>query len=274
MTKLLEREAPAAVLRWEALLVCLLGWAAFVSIPLGQGTLGLSWDALNHHIYLGWTAERPRFDRDFLAAGYQSFQFPYLYWPVYKLAMLGWSGAAVGAVLATLHALAVPPVWMLARACVPGRTGFDIALRGFAVTLAFLTSVVLSMFHSTQNDLMAAVPLVWAVALAMEPVARPAMGRSASRRYVLLSGLCAGLAVAMKLSNGPFAVLLPALWLLAQSGVRERLVVASVGCAATTFAFVLSYGYWGLQLWRNFGNPVYPFYDGVFAPLRGLLGAG
>jgi hypothetical protein len=37
-------------------------------------------------------------------------------------------------------------------------------------------------------------------------------------------------------------------------------------------ALVLVYGYWGWQLWSHFGNPMYPLYDHVFAPLRGLLG--
>lgn len=274
MKPLLERDAHPALLRHEALLACLLAWAVFVSVPLTAGSLGLSWDALNHHIYLGWTAEHPRFDRDFVAAGTQVYQFPYLYWPVYKLADLGWSGAAAGAVLATLQVLAVPPVWMLARACVPGSTVFDLALRWMAVTLAFLTSVVLSLFHSSQNDLLGAIPLVWAVALAMEPIARGPMPPAAVQRHVVLSGVCAGLAVAAKLSNGPLAILLPGLWLLGMRDLRGRLLAAALGCAATAAAFALVYGYWGLQLWEHFGNPVYPFHDDLFAPLRGRTGAG
>jgi hypothetical protein len=36
--------------------------------------------------------------------------------------------------------------------------------------------------------------------------------------------------------------------------------------------FTICYGYWGWQLWTHFGNPIYPFYDAQFAPLRALLG--
>ena len=63
--------------------------AAFFWIALSQGGIGLSWDALNHHIYLGWMVAHPRLDMDFLAAGYQSFQYPLLYWPAYTLAVSG-----------------------------------------------------------------------------------------------------------------------------------------------------------------------------------------
>jgi hypothetical protein len=256
------------------LAVCLLAWLAFISIPLLQGEIGLSWDALNHHVYLGWTAEHPRMDRDYVASGYQAYQFPYLYWPMYKLAVGGWSGAAAGVVLATIHLLAVPPVWMLARSCMPGRTLFDVLMRGLAVALAFLTSVVLSLFDSTANDLMAAIPLAWSVAYAIKPLAEIDAGSAAARRCVLLSGIFAGLAVAFKLSNGPLAILLPALWVFSGRAAMERIGNTVLAGAATLVAFLAAYGYWGFLLWQRFGNPVYPFYDGAFAPLRTLLGYG
>lgn len=270
----LERELPASVLRWEALAVCIAAWVAFVSIPLAQGEIGLSWDALNHHIYLGWTAEHPRFDRDFVAAGYQAYQFPYLYWPVFKLATGGWSGAAAGVVLATLHLIAVPPVWMLARTCMPGRTLFDAAMRALAVVMAFMTGVVLSLFDATQNDLMAAAPLVWALALAMQPLGSIESAKSTARRWVLWSGICAGVSVAFKLSNGPLAILLPLLWVLPAGSLRERATNVLVGGVATILGFLVTYGYWGALLWKHFGNPVYPFYGHLFDALRIALGHG
>jgi hypothetical protein len=67
-------QAPAWLIRWEQVLVVLASAAALAGIPIALGQIGLSWDALNHHIYLGWMAEHPRFDRDFLAASYQAYQ--------------------------------------------------------------------------------------------------------------------------------------------------------------------------------------------------------
>lgn len=270
----LEVELRPALLRWELAVICVLAWVAFISIPVGQGGIGLSWDALNHHIYLGWIVETPRFDRDFLAASSQSHQFPYLYWPVYKMAMSGWSGVWVGTALATLHLIAVPPVWMLARMCMQGSTVFDVAMRLLAVSMAFMSSVVFSQFTSTSNDLMAAAPLVWALALALEPLNASRPGWLTQRRAVVLSGFCAGAAVACKLSNGPLAlIIMPALWLLANSGgLMTRLLNTLLGGLATLAGYVLVYGYWGAQLWSHFGNPIYPFYDPWFAPLRALTG--
>ena len=108
--------------RVELTALVLVAWAAFASIPLALGGIGLGWDALNHHVYLGWIADQPRFDRDFLAASYQSFQYPYLYWPFFKLFQSGISGAWAGVVLDSFNVLLVPPLWMLARVCVPEHT--------------------------------------------------------------------------------------------------------------------------------------------------------
>lgn len=270
---LLNRAVPHQLLRWEGAMLCIVVWVIFLAIPVSIGQMGLSWDALNHHAYLGWTAEHHRFGHDHLAAGYQSFQAPYLYWPFYRMAVNGWSGVSVGIVLASLHIVVVWPLWMLARACLPGAAVFDLAMRTLAMALALLSSVVLSAFGTSMNDVLSAAPLVWAVALAMRLATSAAMPRPAVvRRYVMLSGLCAGLSVALKLSNGPLTLLMPGLWLLCGWDCRSRVTAAVLGCTGAVTGFVIAYGYWGWLLWRFFGNPVYPFYHHWFAPLRAWLG--
>jgi hypothetical protein len=168
----------------------------------------------------------------------------------------------------------IPPVWMLARTCMPGRTVFDLVMRALAVAMAFMTGVVLSMLDSTSNDLMAAMPLVWALALALEPLNTDRPDWLKPNRAVVISGLLTGAAVAFKLSNGPLAiVVMPVLWLLATGGgVKSGLLHAVAGGVATLVGFGLIYSYWGAQLWAHFGNPVYPFHDDFFAQLRALTG--
>lgn len=257
---------------WEAIGLCIAVWFALMAIPLSLGGIGISWDALNHHFYLGWTAEGARFDRDVLAASFQVFQFPYLYWPAYKLASWGWSGAAAGAALASLHALAAPALWLVARSCIPGPTILDAVFRVLAVVLGFLSIVVLSMFDSTSNDLLAAIPLLWALAFALLALDAPVHAGGRRLQWVVLSGVLAGIAVAAKLSNGPLAVLGPVLWVFAGTGVRGRCVAVATGCAAAGAAFLLVYGPWAWLLWKHVGNPVYPFADPYLEPLREWLG--
>ncbi|MBG9388889.1 hypothetical protein [Caenimonas aquaedulcis] len=266
------RNFPPPSARLELAAILCIAWALFVAIPVSLGGIGLSWDALNHHIYLGWIAEHPRFDRDFLAASYQSFQYPYLYWPFYKLFQTGMPGTWAGAVLASINLAAVPPLWMLARRCVAEASWYGVAMRVLGVALAFLTGVVLSLFDSTANDVMASIPLVWAIALAMEPSAAPTGSVLAPARLPLLSGLFAGASVAFKLSNGPLAILMPLLWVLHGRSWPERGAHVVWGCVATLVGFLVFYGYWGWLLWTWYGDPVYPFYDYWFEGLRAWTG--
>jgi len=263
-----QGRAPGWVLQHEGWLIFLLGTLAFVAIPLSIGSVGISWDTVNHHIYLGWMADHPRFDRDYLAASYQSYQYPYLYWPIYKLAMAGASGMTAGIVIALMHATAIPATWLIARACIPGEDWFDVAMRGTAVLLAFMAGAVLSMFDVTSNDLVAATPLIWAYALALRPVSRP----GSSLMWVAASGVLAGLSVAFKLSNGFMALAMPILWLWPAGSVAARIGRCVLAGACVIASFIAFYGYWGWELWSHYGNPIYPLYDGVFEPLRQWLG--
>ena len=257
----------------ELFLLLVFFWLVFISVPLYLGELGLSWDSLNHHIYLGWVADAPRFDKDHAAASNQAYQYPYLYWPVYKLAISGFSGQAAGVVLATLHLITVPPVWMVARALIPDQNGYGVTMRAAAVLLGYISAVPLKMLESTGNDLLAAAPFLWAIALAFQAIAQPApINDTRITRTALIAGLLAGLAVTLKLSHGPLAVLLPMLFVFCDGPwlARAKWVVL---CAAGIFVgFVVSYGYWGYQLWIQFGNPIYPFYDGYFQLFRNGTG--
>ena len=104
----------------EVALLTLLAAVAAASLPLQAGYLGWSWDALNHHVYLGLTAESPRLGHDVMAASSQSYQYPYLYWPVYRMSLLDAPGAWVGAGWAALQVLlVVPPLWTIAWRLLP-----------------------------------------------------------------------------------------------------------------------------------------------------------
>ncbi len=267
------RRANLWLARWELPLILFAMWLVLISIPLYLGRIGLSWDGLNHQIYLGWVADSPRFDKDYMAASLQSYQFPYLYWPLYKLAISGVGGVTAGVVLASLHLIAVPPVWMVSKALIPGKDLVDIALRAAAVALAFMSAVPLKTLETTGNDLLAAAPLLWAIAVAFKAIAETPRNTELSiSKLATVSGLLGGLAVACKLSNGPLAVLLPGLFLFVTGKPLERMKWALINAAAIGVGFITIYGYWGYHLWLQFGNPIFPFYDTYFEPVRVMMG--
>jgi hypothetical protein len=146
-------------------------------------------------------------------------------------------------------------------------------MRAGAVLLAFLGQLALSLMDTTANDLYAASPLVWAVALGIVAAQRPLpLVWLPPGRAIALSGVLAGIAVAFKLSNGPLVLVMPIVWGAAPGAPGQRLRAIVSGTACSIAAFVLAYGWWGAQLWRYFGNPLYPFCDDWFAPVRQLVG--
>lgn len=257
--------------RHEIWIVWALGALALAAVPVQRGQAEILWDTLNHQIYLGWIAGHPRFDRDLLAAGWQSYQYPYLYWPAYELAIRGASGITAGVVFALMQSFAVPPLWLVARCVCQGQRAEDIGLRWLAVALALVGGVTLSLLDTCSDDVLAGIPLIWAIAVGLvandEGVApRRQLG------LVAVSGLCAGMSVAFKLSNGPLALVLPALWASAPTPVRPAATRILVGSISTVLAFLALYAPWGWAMWHHFGNPFYPFGDPWFDPLRAALG--
>ncbi len=241
----------AALTALAALLAAALQW-------LG-GEQGWSWDALNHHVYLGLVAEQPRWHLDVMAASYQSYQYPYLYWPVYKLAAAGLGAPMVATLWAAAQALVLlPPLWLIALRLLPesGAVFAPWLERAVACLLAMLSLVIVAALQTTANDLLAAVPVLWAIAVWMQP----GHGLAAAAGGAALLGV----GVAFKLSNGLFLPLL-LLWWWRPGPVAENLRRAVVMAAAFGLGLALAYGPWGWQLLQHTGNPFYPYFGAWFA---------
>ncbi len=242
----------------ELAALTLLAAAAGAAVPLGAGYLQWSWDALNHHVYLGMIAETPRWHLDVMPASFQTYQYPYLYWPVYRMSLLTGSGAWIGAAWsASQAALLLPPVWLIAHRLLPAGDNARVARleRVAACAFAAMSAIVLIGVETTSNDLLAAVPLLWALAVAAKS---PLTDRGAT-----LAALLLGVSVAFKLSNALFVPVLALWWWVPARPwlpLRRGLAMG----VAVTLGFVLAYAPWGWQLWQLTGNPFYPMLQSIF----------
>jgi Gpi18-like mannosyltransferase len=237
----------------ELLLLVAAAAALAAAVPLSTGYFAWSWDALNHHVYLGMLAEHPRWHLDVAAANTQSYQYPYLYWPAYRISLLSGSGAWTGALWSALQAvLVLVPVWFISlRLLPPVQSAWQgVAQRTAACALAFMNAVVLIGLETTASDVLAAVPLLWAVYAGLST--RP------DHRQALTCGALWGLSVACKLSNGLFLPLLLFWWWQPR---KPHLALARGACiaAGACLGFAVPYAPWGWRLWQLTGNPLYPF---------------
>jgi hypothetical protein len=221
------------------------------------GGFGLSWDALNHHIYLGYIAESPRWKLDVAAASSQSYQHPYTYWFFYRLTLLGLTGQQAAVVWACFQtACVVPPLWQMSLHLMGSnlKPWEARALRFVSCTLGYVSIPVLAAISGSANDLLAATPLLWAFALTLkQPV---------TLNRTLLCGVLVGAAVALKFSNVVFLPLI--VLMLSEFSLRRGSMVrlGQIGAAAA-MGFLVAYAPWGMQLWREFGHPLFPHQQAV-----------
>ena len=114
-----------------------------------------------------------------------------------------------------------------------------------------MNGVVLLGLQPSSNDIMAALPMLWGVALHL--------GCPASDRRAAWASALWGVSVALKLSNG---LMLPLLlfwaWHPARPHLRWRRALG-VGLAAL-IGFALAWAPWGVQLLHATGNPFYPYF--------------
>jgi Glycosyltransferase family 87 len=248
---------------YAASLLFTIGW----TLALGKDA---HWDALNYHLYLGYSALNDRFAQDFFGAGAPSYLNPYAYVPLWLMTRAGVPAFAMATVFAALHAMIL---WLTYELAMVARARDDTvrqpAFALLAVALAALNPVLLQWIGATAIDISTGVLVVggWlAVAIAL---------RDGKLGALAAAGVLCGVAAALKLSNALFAMaVLPALLLLPGPPFR-RLRGSAVFGIACGVAFVVVALPWSLELWEEFGNPFFPFLNHWFhspdftdAPLR------
>lgn len=243
---------------WRATaLLTSMGFAIGWTVSLGKD---VHWDALNYHLYLGFSALNDRFTQDFFPAGPPSYLNPYAYVPLHLMNEAGWSALGTATALAAWHSLALWLTYEIALAAGIARRGSSLhAFALLAVLLAAINPVLLQGLGSTMIDLSVAVPVLagW--------LALTRCVRDGSPRLATIAGLLCGLGAGLKLSNAVFAIAaVPALAFFA-GGIATRARAVAFFALACALGFAIVSLPWAWPLWREFGNPFFPFLNQYFA---------
>jgi hypothetical protein len=229
----------------------LLGGAG--SLLLGQDNSG---DLRAYHFYQGYAVLTGRLDRDIAPANLCTFFSPTMdilhYWGMSHL-----PARLFAFLLGAVHALGPLAVYAIGRLILDRPPATARAVSFLAAVLAGLGPSALMLLGTASGDSLAALPLL--AGLLVVIAAQGDDGRLAGARPVLLAGLLGGIAVALKLTAAPFAAGLGAA-LLFSAGLRPALLYA----AGAAGGYLAAAGYWCLQLWRHFGNPLFPFANQIF----------
>jgi len=214
----------------------------------------VNWDLLNYHYYLPFQLLGGRIEQDFFAASAQSYLNPLGYLPFYLMVTHGWHSVLVSVVLAAAHSLSIGLLFLIARrlfAHLPPRQQTEFSL--LATALGAATGVYWMTVGGTFLDPLLVAPMLAGLLLLLRE--KQGEGRGAARAAAL-AGVLFSIAASLKYSNAVYAVAALPLAIAMRGGFAYVIGgAAAVGVLA---------GPWLLLMLREFGNPVFPLFNGWF----------
>jgi hypothetical protein len=233
-----------------------------IALYLGQDS---NWDLRNYHWYNAYAVWTGRLDQDLLPAQTPSFYNPALDVPFYLLATHVPARAAFFA-LALVQGLNFVLLFFMAHACLlisnPVRkVGIAAALAAVGVLGAGGIAQIGATFYDNVTSL-------GTFASALVVILRLEVFRKAPLKKALLwaalAGIPAGVTMGLKLPSVTFCAGLCLAMLCIFLPWKRRLPVAIAFGVGIVVGLAVSFGPWGLYLWNNYANPVFPYFNNFF----------
>lgn len=238
-------------------LACLLA-AGARSIALGKDA---NWDLKNYHWYNAWAFLNGRRGWDLVPAQLQTFHSPFADLPFHGLVhLLPWPRHVAFWMAASTAVAAFFLLRTLALAYPAGRMRTAAAWIAAAAAIGLTGAAGTAALGTTMNEWPSTALVMAAIFLAVRALLE---GEAAHPRAWLAAGFLAGCAVGLKLTYAVFALGLLAA--IAFSGnAREAARRTAAAAAAMGAGLAVSYGPWAWMLWREFGNPFFPYFNAAF----------
>ena len=251
----------------------------FLATPLLVGLLGLflgqdaSWDFRNYHWYNGYALANGRFGFDLLPSQLPYFYNPALDVPFYLLAS-ALPAQLAGFILAVVQGLNILFLFLLAYSALiitnPARKVLVCAL---LAVLGMLGGGGIAQIGTAIYDNITSLGVFLSALLVIRYSAALIYGSwRASFFLAILCGFPVGLMMGFKLPVVVFCVGLCGA-LLCTSGPAQRRIWITFGFGiGVLLGLALSLGPWAYSLYKQFGNPVFPYFNNIFqssfAPLN------
>jgi len=256
-----------------------IAWTAWLAVPLSYAVLAVlsgqdaNWDLENYHWYNPYAFLTGRLARDLGVANAATFYSPVFDIPIF-LAGNVLPARVMGAVLGFIQGLNFFVLYGLADHVL--RT-VDLSWRQDRRRLAAAALALIGMLGggflglvgTTFNDhvlslavLGGGLIIVAHAATLFAPV--NTLPTAQEWKPTVSAGLLLGVAVGLKLPMTIFAVGFCGALLCVGGGLRRRLALAFVFGLGVVAAFAVIDGPWMWMLWRDYGNPLFPYFNSLF----------
>lgn len=240
--------------------------SGLVSLLLGQDA---NWDLKNYHIYNPWAFLNKRHGVDIAAAGVQTYFSPYIDIPYYYISiiLLPESPKIVAFIFGLPFGFLSFCVFYIYKAALvemkfDGWVKYSLLLTYGLIGLSGVSSV--SQIATTFNEIYVALFVLVALVLAVEYINSPDVEVEKNLWGLLFCGFFVGLAAGLKLTAGVYAVGILFSFLLIDRSVSIRAKIFTLIGVGVIAGFSISYAPWGLFLYKQYENPFFPMFNGVF----------
>jgi hypothetical protein len=237
-------------------LLCL-GW----SVWAGRDQ---SWDQLNYHLYVAQAWWQNRLPEELFAASSQGYLNPLAHLPFFAAYSTGWNSILITITVAALHSTNLWLLHFIAVELTPPSNRLRRLMVFCGVVLGGLTPAFLIELGASFTDVVISIPSLAALLCLLHWIGdSSATPLRQSWRLLYLAGLLAGVSMGLKPSALVFcgALALAAIVLAPSQRWSVLWRTAASGLAGLT----LTGGPHAFMLWQNFGNPVFPLFNSLFA---------
>ncbi|MDA8163858.1 MAG: hypothetical protein M0017_02330 [Desulfobacteraceae bacterium] len=254
-------------------LTAVLPW---VTAPLIFGLLSLclgqdaNWDLRNYHFYNPYAWLHQRLDYDMAPAQVANFYNPLLFVPYYFLVTTVPPRAAAF-LLGAAQGLNLPLLAGIGRSAMAGERKSPPWLPLLLGLLGLLGAGSISELGTMFADNLISLPVLGGIWLLtanyrrlLDP-SRPALPLAAA------GGVLFGLAAGLKQPAAVFAVGWCVAFLIVPVLLRRRVALAFVFGLGVLAGIAATGGFWMVELWQRYGNPLFPYFNRLFAsPMASL----
>jgi hypothetical protein len=236
----------------------ILGWAGLV-VFLGKD---MSWDFRNYHWYIPYAVLHARIGFDVAVAHQATYYNPFLDIPFYLLATHTSSWFALG-VLGAVQGSSIVPLYLIARSMlrIEWRRLWAAMLALFCMTGSLTVGLAGTTYYDNVLSLLVLGGL--AAIVCNREVLRD--GPPADALLVCgAAGLAIGSAAGLKLPEGLFAFGFAAALAVLPGTCKRRAARLLAGAVGGLLGVTLFAGYWFFKIYRETGNPLFPYFNQYF----------
>ena len=211
-------------------------------------------DAWAYHYYSGVMLLDDRLELDYFGASSQGYFNPLVHLPFAAMVKANWPDRLIATAMALYSAVAL----ILMIVFYQGSLGLNRwALIG-ALILSLSGLIVWTCVGTSVPDLFLQIPIFLSLICWFN------FRSGCKPNQLFMSGLFLGIALGMKLSA---IIYIPGMAVLLVCGLFRRQInwlLLALYCCGGVVGFVLAYGWWGLTLYQQLGNPFFPFFNEWF----------